>query len=122
MKLLRWIIGKIILFINVISLPKQGKRTNEEQSRVDKECENLTLYQFQACPFCIKVRRQIHRLNLKLSLADAKNDPNAREELLSGGGKLKVPCLKIESSENEVRWMYESSDINQYLEQRFPLN
>jgi len=36
-----------------------------------------------------------------------------------GGGKLTVPCLKIENDSGEVTWMYESSDIVAYLEGRF---
>ncbi|HAI96784.1 MAG TPA: glutaredoxin, partial [Methylococcaceae bacterium] len=35
-----------------------------------------------------------------------------------GGGKLKVPCLRIEE-DGKVSWMYESSDIINYLEDRF---
>ena len=37
---------------------------------------------------------------------------------LNGGGKLQVPCLKIDG--DKIRWMYESKDIiiflNSYLE------
>ncbi|WP_193678902.1 MULTISPECIES: glutathione S-transferase N-terminal domain-containing protein, partial [Gammaproteobacteria] len=46
------------------------------------------------------------------------NDPQARQALLEGGGKVKVPCLRIEEN-GQVRWMYESSEIIAYLEGRF---
>jgi glutathione S-transferase len=60
----------------------------------------------------------MHRLNVPVALHDAKRDPQAREQLLAGGGKVKVPCLRIEEA-GGTRWMYESSDIIAYLEQRF---
>jgi len=47
-----------------------------------------------------------------------KNNPTHRDELEQGGGKIKVPCLKIEK-EGQVTWMYESSDIVNYLEKEF---
>ena len=34
------------------------------------------------------------------------------------GGKVKVPCLRIEEA-GGTRWMYESNDIIAYLEQRY---
>ncbi|MNL19675.1 hypothetical protein D3C87_1408890 [compost metagenome] len=55
---------------------------------------------------------------MPIALHDAKGDPQAREQLQSGGGKVKVPCLRIEEA-GGTRWMYESSDIIAYLEQRF---
>ncbi|MHA5666064.1 glutaredoxin family protein, partial [Pseudomonas aeruginosa] len=68
--------------------------------------------------FCVKTRRAMHRLNLPMQLKDAMNDPQARQALLEGGGKVKVPCLRIEEN-GQVRWMYESSEIIAYLEGRF---
>lgn len=35
-------------------------------------------------------------------------------DLLKGGGKGQVPCLRIES-EGQVEWMYESDEIINYL-------
>jgi hypothetical protein len=43
----------------------------------------------------------------------------AREELLSGGGNLKVPCLRIGEGERGFHWMYEPRDIIGYLAGRF---
>ncbi|MDT4882527.1 hypothetical protein FQZ97_1184810 [compost metagenome] len=60
----------------------------------------------------------MHRLNLPIALRDAKNDETHRDALLAGGGKIKVPCLRIEEN-GESRWMYESNDIIRYLESRF---
>ena len=59
----------------------------------------------------------MRRNNLKVETRDAKRNPEFAEELQAGGGKLKVPCLKIQEN-GETRWMYESSDIISYLEKR----
>ncbi len=85
---------------------------------VEKEAARLSLYQFHACPFCVKTRRALHRLNVPMTLHDAKNDPVQRDRLLTGGGKAKVPCLHIQE-DGQSRWLYESNTIIAYLEQRF---
>lgn len=111
-------LGQLIIFANWVTLPKQQQRSAEQQAAVDAAVKSLALYQFKACPFCVKVRRAMHVLNVKVELRDAKNDPQFRQELLEQGGSIKVPCLRIEE-EDEVRWMYESDAIIQYLKERF---
>ena len=75
----------------------------------------LVLYQFNGCPFCVKVRRELKRLNLRVELRDADQVPAFKEELLSGGGELQVPCLRIPEGNGKFRWMYESNAIVEYL-------
>ena len=118
MKFIRFIIGKILLFFNALTLPKKIKRIEEEQNQVALELKKYSLYQFNSCPFCIKVRRTLHRLDLPMELRNAKEDPY-KNELIHGGGRHKVPCLRIEEKEGEVSWMYESKDIVRYLDERF---
>ncbi len=118
MRLIRWILGKIILFLNAVLAPKQIERSAEVQAAIEQEVSNLLLYQFEACPFCVKVRRAMHRLRLPIELRDATKKEFA-EELVRGGGELQVPCLRITESDGSVRWLYESSDIIDYLEKRF---
>ena len=101
-------------------LPRVEKRNPDEQTEVSKAAAGLTLYQFKACPFCVKVRRETKRLSVPLKTRDAKRDEEAKEELLTGGGKVKVPCLRIQKGDGDVEWMYESKDIINYLQQRFP--
>ena len=48
----------------------------------------------------------------------AENDEARRQELLEQGGKVQVPCLRIED-QGEVRWLYESKAIGAYLNERF---
>jgi len=117
MFIVRWILGRIILILNFIFAPKKRQRPQDEQSKIDAETELLALYEYKACPFCVKVRREMRRQGLNIATLDAKQD-NHKEVLVSQGGKAKVPCLRIEEN-GETRWMYESSDIINYLDKRF---
>nr|MCS5586038.1 glutathione S-transferase N-terminal domain-containing protein [Gammaproteobacteria bacterium] len=110
-------LGRIIVFIDWIFSPKKIKRSESEQAEVNKQVESLKLYQFYACPFCIKTRRTIKRLNLPMETRSAQAD-QFRAELLTGGGEIKVPCLRVKEGD-EITWMYESSDIMTYLDKRF---
>jgi len=94
------------------------QRPADEQAKVDSEINNMALYQFEACPFCVKVRRSMKRLNLDIAVRDAKNDATYGNELEQQGGKRKVPCLRIEEN-GQVQWMYESNDIIAHLEKKF---
>ena len=118
MKLIRWALGKLILFLDALFSPKAIQREPAEQSQLDSRTRNLKLYQFEACPFCVKVRRSIKRLNLKIDLKDAKKPPIA-EELVQGGGELQTPCLRITDETGKSRWLYESDEIIRYLEENF---
>jgi glutaredoxin len=118
MKIVRVGLGQLILAGDALTRPAKMRRAPAEQARVDKETAQLSLYQFHTCPFCVRTRRAIRRLNLPIALHDAKNDGQARERLLSGGGKVKVPCLRIEE-DGKTTWMYESKVIVEYLQRRF---
>jgi glutaredoxin len=118
-KTIRLIIGPIILFIDWITTPKGIKRSQTEQQKIDDDVSKMILYQFNTCPFCIKVKRNNKRLSLKIETRDAQHNPVHREELLHGGGKIKVPCLKIIDKKGNDSWLYESNDILQYLQERF---
>ncbi|SDU09806.1 Glutaredoxin [Pseudomonas pohangensis] len=117
-KLLRNILGQLIIFIDFITRPRKLKRSAEAQAAVTQQAGNLALYQFHACPFCVKTRRTLHRLNVPVALRDAKNDAQARKDLEQQGGKIKVPCLRIEEN-GQSTWLYESKAIIAYLDQRF---
>ena len=119
MVVIRWILGQLILLLNFVFSPRGVKRPAEQQTAVDAQTAQLSLYQYLACPFCVKVRRSMKRHSLNIETRDAKRSEQFREELVQGGGTLKVPCLRIEEEGGNVRWMYESSDIISYLEQSF---
>ncbi|MBE1043526.1 glutaredoxin, partial [Escherichia coli] len=48
--------------------PRKLQRSAEAQAEVERALRNLSLYQFRACPFCVKTRRAMHRLNLPMQL------------------------------------------------------
>ena len=99
--------------------PKQPLRSPAEQSDVDAQTKRLTLYHFETCPYCLRVRRAIRKLQLQIELRDLHKNPDWRDELSVGGGKRTVPCLRIKSPTTDIRWMYESADIVAYLKKHF---
>ena len=115
MKFVRWFLGRIILLIDFITTPRGVKRDMQAQAAIDAQTKGLSLYQYHACPFCVKVRRAIKRNSLNIELRDAKVEGIHRDTLAKEGGRIKVPCLRIEQG-NKVEWLYESNDIVAYLE------
>lgn len=118
-KTIRLLLGPVVLFVDFVTTPRGLKRPDEQQQQIDSEVTNLKLYQFKTCPFCIKVKRNNKRLSLKIETLDAQHNSTHREELLQGGGQIKVPCLKITDDNGNQSWMYESNEIMQYLQGRF---
>ena len=118
-KTAQYIIGPIILLLDKLVPPRGMVRPTDEQQQVDASSNKLVLYQFKMCPFCVKARRAIKRLSLNIETRDALREESSREELLVGGGQIKVPCLRIADDQGNATWMYESSDIITYLQGRF---
>jgi glutaredoxin len=119
MSIIRWVLGSLILFVDWLTAPKGIQRPEEVQTAIDEQASTLTLYQYKACPFCVKVRRSMKRLSLPVETRDANRCDTAKGELLAGGGRLKVPCLRVVDAAGGESWMYESKDIINYLEGRF---
>lgn len=117
MFLIRWPLGRLILFINFIFSPRSPKRSAELQQKINDSTSHLQLYQLPACPFCVKTRRAIKRYGLNIQLRNINQHDQYREELIKEGGKRTVPCLKITNQDNSVTWLYESNDIIAYLKQ-----
>ncbi|QSX32213.1 glutathione S-transferase N-terminal domain-containing protein [Shewanella avicenniae] len=118
-KLLRRILMPFMLIYAALSKPKPIQREADAQAQVNEQCRQLTLYQYSTCPFCIKVKKEIHRLALPITMANVLRDETARTELETKGGQVKVPCLKIVDTDGSEQWMYESEEIKRYLQQRF---
>jgi glutaredoxin len=118
-KTLRVILGPVMLLKEKLTRPRGVVRPTAAQQSVDRACQNLALYQYQTCPFCIKVRQEISRLSLTIRRVDAQPEGNDRQALLSGGGKTKVPCLKITDASGNDQWLYDSEKIVAYLRGRF---
>lgn len=124
-RLIRFILTPFMLIAELLTTPKAISRSAAQQAEIDNACKQLALYQFKACPFCIKVRKEMARLGLNIEKRDAQHNAAFRTELAQQGGKVKVPCLRIESDAGNtchVQWLYESADIIDYLHQRFSEN
>lgn len=94
------------------------QRPAETQRAVNQAVEHLVLYHFSSCPYCLRVRRAAHWLNIPLALRDIHIDAVARAALVAGGGRQTVPCLYIDD-DVQGTWLYESADIVRYLDRRF---
>lgn len=116
MFVIRWIIGRIILVLNFIFSPSSPKLTKEQQTQLDLQLASFSLYQLPACPFCVKVRRAMKRNGFNIELRNINQQAVYQDELIKFGGKRKVPCLRIASEDGSDTWLYESSDIVNYLE------
>ena len=118
MAVVRWVLGRLILLFDWLFQPKGIKRNADLQSKIDSECASLSLYQYKACPFCVKVRRAMKRLSLNIETRDAKGSSEHAQVLEENGGRLKVPCLRIQKNEQDV-WLYEPSEIIKCLEKQY---
>jgi len=117
MKFVRWVLGRIILIMEFVMTPKGVQRSEVAQQKLDAETSQYRLYEYAACPFCVKVRHAMKKQNLKIELINAKNEPH-RADLLIQGGKLKVPCLRIKNIDGDDTWLYESDAIIRLLNQK----
>ena len=118
-KTLRVILGPFMLLGEFVTRPKAMSRPAASQAEVEQQCASIVLYQYKTCPFCIKVRQEMRRLALNVQKLDAQQPGANRDDLVSGGGKAKVPCLKITDPAGKTQWLYESGEIIKYLRSRF---
>ena len=135
MQIIRFILGRLILLINWITLPKPVVRSQPQQDQLDHVTQHLTVYEMLACPFCVKVRREIHRQGLKITTVDIKQSADEMVRLVNEGGKFQVPCLRVDTSSNtispstvsiqpsstssdkeKVQWIYESDQIIEHIQ------
>jgi glutathione S-transferase len=77
----------------------------------------LELYEFEACPYCRKVREALTVLDLEAMVYPCpRGGPRFREEVRRRGGKYQFPYLVDPNSGKE---MYESDAIVAYLFERY---
>ena len=74
----------------------------------------LTLYHFEGCSYCAKVRDFMAKNNIPISLKDIHANPAYCDELIKVGGKKQVPCLVIDG-----KALYESLDIIEWLKKNW---
>lgn len=116
---LRAVLGPVMLLKERLTRPRGVVREPAVQTTVNLQCQNLALYQFSTCPFCIKVRQEMRRLSLPIEQRDAQHNATHRAELQQGSGATKVPCLKITDASGQSQWLTDSKAIVAYLRARF---
>jgi glutaredoxin len=116
---LRTVLGPFMLLKERLTQPRGVVREPALQTTVNLQCQNLALYQFSTCPFCIKVRQEMRRLSLPIEQRDAQHNAANRAALLQGSGATKVPCLKITNASGQSQWLTDSAAIIGYLRGRF---
>ncbi|SMF30040.1 Glutathione S-transferase [Alteromonadaceae bacterium Bs31] len=84
----------------------------------EKPLQRHDLYYFSTCPYCIFVRLALWWLGLKIPLKDIVLSAKNKADLIAGGGKSQVPCLRIENHNGDIVWLYESVDIVRYLKSK----
>lgn len=77
--------------------------------------ESYQLYHFNSCVYCLRTRFHLSRMGIELPMKNIRENRQYRDELIAGGGKAQVPCLRIEDENKQVRWLYESRDIVEYF-------
>ena len=118
-KLVRIILGPVMLLKEKLTRPHGITRPQAAQTLIDQDCQNLALYHYKTCPFCMKVRHEIARLSLNLQHIDAQPPGADRDALTQQGGQTKVPCLRITDAAGKSHWLYDSGKIIGYLQDRF---
>ena len=107
-------------FGNTQKIDRITERTGDEQAVIDGQTALMSLYHYETCMFCARVRNTIRLLNLSIKTRDIHLDPDHLQDLIANGGKPTVPCLRIDSAADSTStWLYESEDIRSFLMQKF---
>lgn len=80
-----------------------------------KQLNHCRLYYSPACLFCIRVWLFLRQAHIEIPSSNILTHPRDLAELIAGGGKRQVPCLRIEQEDGKIHWLYESGDIIHYL-------
>lgn len=92
----------------------EGARVVDPGARPERD---LVLYEFEACPFCRRVREALTRLDLEVEVRPCpKGGTRYRAEVESLGGKLQFPFLV---DPNAGQRMYESREIVAHLDREY---
>ena len=93
-------------------------RSPSELQSLSRETRGMALYYHQLSPKCIKTRRLVEQLNIPLEFRDIRKCQVHRDDLLSGMGEFKVPCLKI-ADDGKIAWLDDHDSILSYLMEKF---
>ena len=102
-----------------VPLARDGNPRAEGAQENAMNVKNLSLYHFEGCPYCQRVRDAMKRLGVQIELRDIRGSAEHLAALRAATGRQTVPVLRIEEGEGKTRWMPESLDIVAYLEREF---
>lgn len=94
----------------------RGRTVSAEVADRPAPTERLILYNFEASPYCRKVREALCELDLEHLVHNVGKRGRRRSDLIALGGKMRVPFLVDPNTETQ---MYESDDIVDYLHQTY---
>ena len=95
--------------------PRGSRIFAGSEDRVQPE-KLLSLWNFEASPYCRKVREVLCALNLDYHVLNVGKNSPRRPQLIALGGKMQVPYL-VDPNTNTA--MYESEDIIDYLQRTY---
>lgn len=94
-------------------LPRAGRGGRYRRSKVTEATKPLTLWAYEASPFCVLVREVLTELEIPHILRSVARGSPKRQELFAARGLFQVPLLE---DPNTGRSMFESAYIIDYLE------
>ena len=115
-------VGRMLSPINTVGaalaglIRPKGGRVEQAVSGRQQPDEMLVLYNFEASPYCRKVREALDELELDCVVKNVAKKSKRRPELIERGGKMMVPYLADPNTGSE---MYESDDIVAYLRKTY---
>lgn len=95
-----------------------AKHEVREQTAPIAKDAPLVLYYRDDCPYCWDVMSYLNDHQRELPMKEINGSESATHELIVGGGKRQVPCLRIrENNGNKITWLYQSAEIIKYLDE-----
>jgi len=88
MRIIHWLLSSLILFVDWLTTPKGIQRDEEVQAEINEQTSVLTLYQYKACPFCVKVIRKVPEL-ITFSQSNGIINSSARHK------EVKIYCYNL---------------------------
>lgn len=104
------------LLLGLSLLPRSGKGSMYRRSKVSGATQPLTLWAYEASPFCRIVRERLNELEVPHLLKTAARGSPKRDLMLAQTGLFQVPYLE---DPNTGAAMYESSFICDYLDKTY---
>lgn len=63
----------------------------------------------------MRVKSFLSQEGIDIPMRNTVMDISAYKELVGGGGRATVPCLRIERDDGQIEWLYESLDIIRFI-------